>query len=357
MKQTTVRTPSYWIALWLLLGVVMIIIQIVIGGITRLTGSGLSITEWQPILGALPPLNEADWQQAFDAYKEIGQYKQLNFHFTLADFKFIYFWEWFHRLWARLIAVAFAIPFVLFLVKGFFRRMMILPMAVLFLLGGLQGALGWIMVKSGLNEEALFVSHYRLAIHFMAALVLLCYTLWFALKLIVPEGQLAIASGRQKQLVITVIFLLTIQLVFGAFMAGLKAAAAAPTWPDLNGSWWPQWPQDRPFNDPLLIQFIHRSLAYVVAVLTFYWWWQARKINPTKWFRVFHPLPLVLTLLQVLLGIATVLFSADRYALIGLGAAHQFTAILLLLSWVMTFYAVHRSSRANDAGFQQISSK
>src|SRR6187455_1439815 len=150
------------VAIWLLIGVGMIMIQVLLGGITRLTGSGLSITEWKPLLGALPPLNEDAWNKAFDQYKQIGQYKQINFDFTLSDFKFIYFWEWFHRQWARIMGLVFAFGFIYFIIRKRFKKEMIWPMVLLFLLGALQGAIGWIMVKSGLNENDLYVSHIRL---------------------------------------------------------------------------------------------------------------------------------------------------------------------------------------------------
>jgi len=188
--QANVVKKSNAVAIWLLIGVGMIVVQVLLGGITRLTGSGLSITEWKPLLGAIPPLNEADWQKAFEQYKQIGQFKQLNFEFTLSDFKFIYFWEWFHREWARLIAIVFLLPFVYFIIKKKFRQEMVKPLMILFLLGILQGLIGWIMVKSGLNEESLYVNHIRLAIHFISALGLLSYTLWFALQLLVDAKQL-----------------------------------------------------------------------------------------------------------------------------------------------------------------------
>src|SRR5215203_5611571 len=158
------------IAIWLLTGVFMIIVQIILGGITRLTDSGLSITEWKPLLGAIPPTSDAEWNKAFDGYKQIAQYRYLNPDFTLADFKSIFFWEWLHRFWGRLIGVVFAIPFTIFLIQKRFTKDMIIPMIILFFLGGLQGAVGWIMVQSGLNDEDLYVSHIRLMIHFMSAL-------------------------------------------------------------------------------------------------------------------------------------------------------------------------------------------
>src|SRR5687767_844565 len=166
------------VAIWLLIGVSMLIVQILLGGITRLTGSGLSITEWDVITGALPPMNEQQWLTEFNKYKATPQYRLLNSDFTLSNFKFIFFWEWFHRLWGRLIGVVFFIPFVIFLVQRRFRADMIRPLMILFLLGALQGAVGWIMVASGLTGDAVYVRPTRLALHFVFALVLLFYTFW-----------------------------------------------------------------------------------------------------------------------------------------------------------------------------------
>src|SRR4051812_9972962 len=205
------------IANWLFIGVEMLIVQVLLGGITRLTGSGLSITEWDPIMGVIPPMNEKEWQGAFKAYQQIAQYKYLNNNFTLNDFKFIFFWEWFHRLWARLIGLVFLVPFIYFLVKGYFKKWMITPLIMLFVLGGLQGVIGWIMVKSGLNDENLYVSHYRLAIHFIAAILLIAYTLTFGLSLSIPnEDRVQNISLRGFAFGITT--LLVIQLIYGAFI-------------------------------------------------------------------------------------------------------------------------------------------
>ena len=157
----------------------MIMGLILIGGITRLTGSGLSITDWEPVKGIVPPLTDEAWQKAFDSYKQIGQYQYLNSDFTLSDFKSIFFWEWFHRLWARLLGVVFAIPFIYFLVKRYFNRAMVIPLIILFILGGMQGLIGWIMVDSGLNDTDLYVNHIKLSIHFISALILL---LWMRSK-------------------------------------------------------------------------------------------------------------------------------------------------------------------------------
>jgi cytochrome c oxidase assembly protein subunit 15 len=332
------------VAIWLLIGVGMIMIQVLLGGITRLTGSGLSITEWKPLLGAIPPMNETEWNRAFDQYKQIGQYKTINFDFTLSDFKFIYFWEWFHRQWARFMGLVFAVGFVYFILKRRLSREMIWPMALLFLLGGLQGAIGWIMVKSGLNENDLYVSHIRLAIHFVAALGLLVYVFWFALKLIVPKDKRVIAASLSSSLG-GIIALLVVQLFYGAFMAGLKAGPVAPTWPDMNGMLFPaglgSMKNDITHN-PITVQFIHRGIAYLLFFLIISWWARAHKGSGSALFRRTRNLPMIQVSLQVVLGIYTVVYSPDKNILLWLGVAHQFVAMLLLLSLVWTRYLVRK---------------
>ncbi|HEY1021630.1 MAG TPA: COX15/CtaA family protein [Flavisolibacter sp.] len=340
------------VAIWLLVGVAMIIVQIILGGITRLTDSGLSITEWQPILGTVPPMNEMEWNQAFDSYKQIAQFKHLHSYFTLEDFKAIYFWEWLHRVWGRLIGVVFLIPFVIFLLQKRFSRDMVTPMIVLFLLGGLQGAIGWIMVQSGLNDENLYVSHIRLAIHFMAALGLLVFTWWFAMRLTVNNSQ-KINAPSSKKLLGWIIALLTIQLIYGAFMAGLKAATAAPTWPDINGTYLPggmtrfQGQEGTFFsalvNNPVTIHFIHRNLAYLLAVLVVIWTFSARKESRSALFNRYKWWPLVLVVLQVALGVATVLTSLGQVPQKWGGfewnaQLHQAVAMFLLLSLVSVYF-------------------
>lgn len=338
------------VAIWLLVGVAMIIIQVLLGGITRLTGSGLSITEWKPIMGALPPLNEQDWNIAFEKYKQIAQYKYLNFHYTLEDFKFIFFWEWFHRLWARLLGVVFLIPFIIFLVQRRFKQEMVRPLIILFLLGALQGLVGWIMVQSGLEDsELVYVSHYKLAIHFILALGLLVYTLWFALELLIPERQLTYSSPLKKFMG-WLTALLVVQLIYGAFMAGLKAATAAPTWPSMNGHWLPGDTSsfgDRHFSGisqltdhPIMIHFLHRNIAYLLTILVLAWTWQAFKVSGSTVFRKTRLWPLVLVLFQVALGVFTVLHSINTRSFLWLGVAHQFVAMLLLMSFVWFLYII-----------------
>ena len=343
MKEDFSKTSAHPVAAWLLIGIAMLIIQVLLGGITRLTGSGLSITEWKPIMGTLPPVNDQQWNGAFDKYKQIAQYKYLNSSFTLSDFKSIFFWEWFHRLWARLIGVAFLIPFIIFLVQKRFKPGMVRPMIILFLLGALQGLVGWIMVMSGLNEENVYVSHYRLAIHFIFALGLICYTLWFALELLIPGDQLVTNSSARK-FTIWLISILTLQLIYGAFMAGLKAATYAPTWPDINGNFLPHGGSPssgilKLFDNPITVHFIHRNLAYLLTILVFTWFARSKKIKSTLFKRTSW-LPLALVVLQLILGIFTVLNSPNPKDLRWLGVTHQFIAMCLLLSLIFEFYLV-----------------
>src|ERR1035437_2650232 len=235
MEVMSDKRASKAVGIWLMIGVGMIVVQVILGGITRLTESGLSITEWKPLTGALPPLNDSQWIAEFDKYKNTDQFRYVHADFILSDFKFIFFWEWFHRLWARMLGVVFLIGFVYFLIRKQFKREMVIPMVILFLLGALQAAIGWIMVQSGLVPEKLFVGHIELTTHFIAALILLCYTFWFALGLLVDKKNI-VQDRSMHRLTLFIIAVLFIQLIYGGFMAGLKAATAAPTWPDINGA-------------------------------------------------------------------------------------------------------------------------
>ncbi len=335
-----------WVAIWLYTGVLMLIVQVLLGGITRLTGSGLSITEWQPILGAFPPLSDTAWRKAFVQYQQIGQFKQLNSHFTLSDFKSIYFWEWFHREWARLIGLVFIIPFAWFLYKKKISRSMMHPLIILFLLGGLQGILGWVMVKSGLNVRSVRVDHIRLAIHFIAAMILVCYLLWFALKISVPGVQRQDMKGI-KRLNAYLIIIVFLQLTYGAFMAGSHAALAAPTWPTINALMVPKGMfQGESFTDSitanlLTIQFVHRGLAYLITILIVAWWLKLRNTTTPSFLAKFRNLLPILVLTQVGLGILAVL-NVLSPEVIYLNVMHQLVGMLLLLSLVVAFFLSSR---------------
>ena len=338
------------VAWWLLAGVIMIIVQTLLGGITRLTGSGLSITKWNPIFGILPPLNAKQWNDAFEGYKQIGQFKFMNSYYTLVDFKSIFFWEWLHRFWARMLGIVFVAGFVYFLVKKYFDRQMIKPFIILFLLGGLQGLIGWVMVASGLNDSHLYVDHIKLALHFVSAMILACYTLWFALLLLVPEEK-RVADKKLHSYTVAIILLLFVQLTYGAFMAGLKAAMAAPTWPTINGMWIPGGLFTRSLtNDKINVHFMHRGIAYLLLTLLIIWFANAVRtvknnrtsiLNKTKWW------PFILVLLQVTLGIITVLSAPlmvpgkfGQFEI--LAELHQLVAMFLLMSLVVNLYVVGR---------------
>lgn len=337
------------VANWVFIGVIMLIIQVLIGGITRLSGSGLSITEWKPIMGALPPTTPQGWQDAFLQYQKIAQFKYINSHFILSDFKFIFFWEWFHRLWARLIAVVFIIPFIYFIIKKHIKPWMINPLIILFILGGLQGLIGWIMVKSGLNDENVYVSHIKLAVHFVSAMVLISYALIFALSLKLKQQDFII-SPTFKKITMCLIGVLTLQLFYGAFMAGLKAASAAPSWPTINGKILPDamlnngWVAGLFFN-PITIHFIHRTLAYVLFAIIVLWWIKAKKLVSSTTFNKAKNYPLFLVILQILLGVITVLTSPQivlgSFGLFEwMALLHQLVGMLLLLSLVANLYLI-----------------
>lgn len=329
---------------WLLIGVFMLIVQVLLGGITRLTGSGLSITEWQPILGSIPPLNEQEWQKAFLLYQEkTGQYKFLNQDFNLSDFKFIYFWEWMHRNWARLISVVFIIPFLYFAYKKYFNSAIISKLVALFLLGAAQGLIGWIMVKSGLNDDNLYVSHIRLAVHFISALVLIGFTFWFAMSLLVDDSQL-VSRPSIRNFTMFILACLLIQLTYGAFMAGLKAATVAPTWPSINGDYFPDSIWNKSYiYDKINIHFVHRMLAYLLIILLTIWSVKAAAVKESTLFNRYKFMPFILVCTQVLLGIFS-LWSSHQQVRNGFGVfeylaqAHQLIAMFLFMSILGMFF-------------------
>ena len=355
------------VANWLTLGVAMTIVQIAIGGITRLTGSGLSITEWDVVTGTLPPLNQAAWSALFEKYKTTPQFQLLNFDFTIDNFKFIFFWEWFHRLWARSIGIVFAFGFIYFLVKKYFQPVMIRPLVILFLLGALQGAIGWIMVASGLQGDAVYVKPTRLALHFIFALGLLSYTYWFALSLkATPVDKTHLSTEAQASFkrfrvwAWVVLGLLFFQLIYGALMAGHKAANVASTWPTINGEWIPTFLMSKEsfflnaIDNTIWIHFVHRGLAYILLVVIVYWVAQMRKIQGNLFWAKVKMLPLYFVMLQVLLGILSVVTS--KHIIPGvwgnfewMAQLHQLVGMLLLLAVVNILYATKHISHNKNA--------
>jgi len=332
--QTVSATPtSRAVATWLLLLYLMVFAMVVVGGATRLTGSGLSMVQWHPLMGALPPLSESDWLETFQKYQASPQYKLVNHWMLLSDFKRIFLWEYAHRLLGRLIGVVFLVPWLFFLARRSLDRPLAWKTFVAFLLGGAQGLLGWFMVKSGLvdNPE---VSHYRLAAHLALALLVGHYLLWLFLDVRTPPAKRSPSRPRGISTAPTWSFiaLLALQIVFGALMAGKHAGLVAATFPDMNGEWIPStlfsiepWWRDLVEN-PMSIHFLHRLFG-VTALLSASGlaWWVHRR-GPTRPERSLAWLLAGLTLLQFALGALVVIWSVPLHAAI----AHQGCAFIIL---------------------------
>jgi cytochrome c oxidase assembly protein subunit 15 len=342
------KKTNIQVATWLLSGCFLIFAMVVIGGITRLTGSGLSITEWNVIMGALPPLNEYQWQEAFEKYQQIPQFQRLNYDFTLQDFKGIFFWEYLHRLIGRLIGVVFIVPFVYFLIKKKLDAEWIKKSAFLFALGGLQGFLGWFMVKSGLTERT-SVSHYRLAIHLITAFITFGFTFWFALQLLYKrEGRL---SSKVSSLLRYILALVTIQIIYGAFVSGLHAGKIANTFPTMDGEWIPSGITAMSpaylnfFENPLTVQFIHRGLAIIIVLLIFYFGIKSRAEALSKQQQFTVKLCMIAVSVQFTLGLMTLLWKVP----VALAALHQIGGFFLFTSVLSALYfSYNRTSKPMD---------
>lgn len=327
------RSGPRAIANWLLAVAAMVVVIVVVGGITRLTESGLSITEWKPVTGTVPPLSEAQWRSEFAAYQQIGEYQQVAgpAGMTLDEYKAIYFWEWFHRLLGRLIGLAFALPLAWFWLKrqipaGYKPRLL-----ALLALGGLQGVFGWYMVRSGLNSEMTDVSHFWLSVHLMTAFVTLAGLVWTALDLrrlgAIPDARPARITGVS----LLVILIVALQLLLGAWVAGLNAGLASDTWPLMQGRLVPEFDRSSGLwramtHDPFLVHFLHRWWAWIaVGALVV----MARKLRPFDR-RASIAIHSVFGI-QILLGIAVVLTGMELW----LAAAHQLVGALLVacLAW------------------------
>lgn len=330
---------------WLLSGCVLVFIMVVVGGITRLTNSGLSMTDWHLVTDTLPPLTEEKWQQAFDAYKQFPEYQKINIHndFQLSDYKFIYFWEWFHRFIGRIIGLVFIVPFVYFLIKKRIDKATLKKCYVLLGMGALQGFFGWFMVKSGLVDDP-DVSHFRLSLHLTFAFITFAYTLWVALDLIYPERK-DVNIHLKKLARITLVFLL-IQIIYGGFVAGLNAGLIHNHWPLMSDgeffhesivlekdNWLTRFTEGKSG-----VQFVHRTLAYVVVGLILYLYFRAKKIAVTAQQQTGLDSLVLIVFIQFTLGVCTLLFSVPLW----LGLLHQVVAFFLLTA--MTF-TLHRLSK------------
>jgi len=331
--------------IWLLSGCFLIFSMVVVGGITRLTGSGLSITEWKVVTGTIPPLDQQQWQEAFDKYKLTPQFLKLNHNFSLSDFKNIFFWEYLHRLIGRLIGIVFVVPFVYFLSKKKLTPEWVRKSVLLFVLGGLQGFIGWYMVKSGLTERT-SVSHYRLAIHLITAFITFGVTLWFALQLMfqqMTDDKVQMSNNgfiTPSLLSKWILSFVMLQIIYGAFVAGLHAGKIANTFPTMDGEWIPSGILSMPplwinfFENVLTVQFIHRVLACVIVISVATLWIQSRKKFFPMYYKQAASFCLLAVIIQFLLGIFTLLYNVP----ITLAALHQIGGFFLFSSVIVAMF-------------------
>jgi len=317
------------IAVWLLACCALIFAMVVLGGVTRLTHSGLSIVEWDPIVGAVPPLTQAQWEETFDLYKQTPEYRKVNAGMSLSAFKGIFYVEWAHRLLGRLIGAVFLLPFLYFLVRRRIPRQLVPKLATMFVLGGLQGALGWYMVKSGLIDIPR-VSPYRLTAHLAFAILIYAYIFWTALGLLYPREPLP-TPGELRRFATAVTALIFLMILSGGFVAGNKAGLAFNTFPLMNGRFIPEgmyamqpWWTNL-FENIATVQFNHRTIAYLLCfVIPAFWLTAMRSALPARTRRSVHLL-LGWLPVQVMLGITTLLYIVP----VPLAAAHQAGALVL----------------------------
>lgn len=329
------------VALWLACVLFLLAAMVLVGGLTRLTDSGLSITEWKPVTGALPPLSEAEWQSEFAKYQTIPEYHLVNRGMSLEAFKAIYWWEWGHRLLGRLIGVVFLVPLLVFLWRGMIAKALTARLWVIFALGGLQGALGWWMVSSGLVER-IDVSQYRLAAHLGLAFVIAALVLWTLLD--VTRGGVRWEAGRAMRGPLLFSGLVFFQILLGAFVAGTDAGLTYNTWPLMDGRIVPEglfiqapWVVNF-FENVTMIQFQHRMGAYAVAIAAAVLIWRLWPRLSTREMRVALIHVGAVTVLQILIGIWTLLAVAP----LSLSALHQAGAIALL---GVSIWAAHAAGR------------
>ncbi len=338
----TARPSDRPIAIWLLVCCAMIFVMVVLGGVTRLTHSGLSMVEWRPLLGWLPPFTEAAWEQAFAKYKTFPEYQKLNYGMALAEFKVIFWMEYVHRLWGKAIGIVFIFPFLYFLATGRVRKRLRPHLALMFILGGLQGALGWYMVKSGLVDRP-DVSQYRLTAHLGAAFLIYAYILWVALGLLAPapkglHGPTALR--RASMLLVGLVFLTALS---GGLVAGLDAGFTYNTFPLMGGRLVPEGLFEQApvylnfLENVTTVQFVHRVLALLTFVSVLLFWLKARGIALPRSARLPIDALMSLAAVQVALGISTLVLVVP----VPLAAAHQAGALLLFTAALWTARALH----------------
>lgn len=316
------------IATWLFIVCAFVFAMIVVGGVTRLTESGLSMVDWKPISGVIPPLNETEWTEEFEAYKQFPEYQKVNMGMTLGEFKNIFFWEYSHRVLGRLIGIVFAVPFFYFLIRKKIKRALKPHLWTMLLLGACQGLLGWYMVKSGLVDRP-DVSHYRLTAHLGLAVIIYIYAFWIALGLILPVKEKVV--GRPYGLALIYVKLVFVQILLGGLVAGLNAGLISDTWPLMFGQIIPDglfanapW-YSNIFDNPLTIHFEHRTFAYVVSLIAIGLWWKLKGDRSSN-VRLAAHFVLITILGQFTLGVLTIM----NMVAIPLAAAHQGGAIVTL---------------------------
>jgi cytochrome c oxidase assembly protein subunit 15 len=341
------RRRDKLVGYWLLAIVALVLCMIIVGGATRLTDSGLSITHWSPIHGVIPPLNASEWAAEFELYKKIPEYQLQNKGMSLADFQFIFWWEWAHRLLGRVIGLAFGLPLIVFLAMGYIRKTMAPWLIAMLALGGLQGFIGWWMVSSGLSGDRLDVAAYRLATHLSMAILLMSLSLWTALNLLAPRK---IHEGDQQiaPLAIGFVLLLAFQIVLGAFVAGTDSGMIYNDWPTFDGGWlpktytvlspyWRNW-----VENSATIQFNHRIGAYSIGLCIFVLWLKTRRSNDPSVVAWGHVVAL-LVFFQMALGVATLVgfgyWTPPHVNGVLLGVSHQGLGAILFASAMMLMRA------------------
>lgn len=340
------RRRQVIMATWLFAVIIMVFAMVVLGGVTRLTHSGLSMVEWRPVTGWLPPLSEAAWMEVFEKYKLSPEFQKVNSYMELRDFKAIFWFEFLHRLWGRLIGVAFLLPFLFFLVRGWVSRPLIPKMVLMFILGGMQGVMGWYMVKSGLVDRP-DVSQYRLTAHFSLALLIIGYIEWVALGLLFPKETPDGSPIPLRGLVVVIGLWAALTAVSGGFVAGLDAGFAYNTFPLMDGAFAPDelYPLTpfyiNAFEDIASVQFHHRLLAEGLFVLVGVFWFKARPLLFGRRARQAVNALGIVVLVQVALGISTLLLVVPVF----LAAAHQAGAVVVFMT---ALWAVFEFSRSSD---------
>ncbi len=335
------------IRFWLMIGLIMLVGQVILGGITRLTGSGLSITKWDVITGVVPPLNEEDWIQEFELYKQTPQFHKINSTFNLQEFKFIYFWEYFHRLWVRALGFIFLIPFLIFVVTKRIDNYLMKRLGLVVLLTILTASAGWIMVKSGLEDRP-WVNAYKLTVHFVLAVLVIAAMVRTVADVYVYKS---LKKVKSKRIVLWMLQLVFIQLIVAGVISGMKAGLYFPSWPDMNGELVPSvllnlnnWTWENMINydsylfAPALVQFTHRTLAYIILVGILFMFFKLQnhiERSSKKWLN----LTVILVVVQVALGILTVLNVKGQIPLF-YGVSHQLVGLLFFMSLLFLHYSL-----------------